>query len=582
MLSAVFHFFFFLIFQLEIYLFSLKQESLWSFLGQFENLLISAVIFILFTQTTRFIRALRPILMGSLYIFLSFDQLYYFAFQQHYLISKIEFSTKDIPFLILSLPHYAWFCLALNLVIFAVAFTFTKKIHLKFPNWIQSKVFLFSLPFILFVLQYLVLPKTSLNQHPVLLQFELLNQPLSTITEQDVLSVAPLTVFSSPRYQPTDLSSVVDLKNKNIVLIVLESVGSSNIIKDGLVMTDVYPYLSSQASQQIIFPNVYGVFPGTTRFHLALHTGGEVPTTSSYLDVSHKKYTEATLVSELKQKGYSTFLVSVQGLSFESLNDFYSQMNFDFFYDPDKNQKKYELTQRKNTWGVDEFDTLPKIEQALEQRKSGHPFYLQINTTSTHYPYAFNKSIQTDNTFTNYKNASSYVDRFIYEVVEKLKNKKIYDDTVIFITGDHGEAFADLHKDNWGHRNYLYEENIKSFLIIMSSQIKKNYVSNVIAGVKDIKPTILSVDKSLLSKDFKSQVQFFYKNTSPEQVGLFDGRYKVIKSIYETKPFEVYDLWTDPTEQHRMNLPDAQYRLYISNLKKWLKEKDESFRSKMK
>lgn len=584
MLAAVFHFCFFVIFQLEIYLFSLKEESLWSFLGQFENLLISALIFILFTQNTRSIRILRSTFIGLLYLFLSFHQLYYFAFQQHYLFSQVEFSFKDIPFLIFSLPHYAWLCLALNILIIILAFSFRAKMkaYLKFPIWVRSQAVLFSLPFVLFALQYLVLPKSSMNQHPILLQLELLSHQFTTVTDQDLSSASPLTFFSSPRIYNPDLSSVVDLKNKNIVLIVLESVGSSNIIKNDLVMTDVYPYLSSQSAQQIVFPHVYGVFPGTTRFHLALHTGGEVPTSSSYLDVAHKKYSDSMLVAELKSKGYSTFLVSSQGLEFESLNNFYSQMNFDFFYDPDQDQKKSELAKRKNTWGVDEFDVLPQIDQALEQRKPGHPFYLQINTTSTHYPYSFNKSIQTESTSTNYKNASSYVDRFIYEVVEKLKAQKIYDDTVLFITGDHGEAFADFHKDNWGHRNYLYEENIKSFLIIMSSQIQKNYVSNVIAGVKDIKPTVLESSQSLLNENFKSQVQFFYKNTSPEHVGLFDGRYKVIKSIFETKPFEVYDLWVDPTEQHPIKLPDAQYRLYISNLKKWLKEKDESFLSKMK
>jgi membrane-anchored protein YejM (alkaline phosphatase superfamily) len=50
-----------------------------------------------------------------------------------------------------------------------------------------------------------------------------------------------------------------------------------------------------------------------------------------------------------------------------------------------------------------------------------------------------------------YKNALFYNDMLVGRVIEQLKKNKLFDNTVVLITGDHGEEFNDLKMNYWGH-----------------------------------------------------------------------------------------------------------------------------------
>lgn len=50
-----------------------------------------------------------------------------------------------------------------------------------------------------------------------------------------------------------------------------------------------------------------------------------------------------------------------------------------------------------------------------------------------------------------YKNAVYYNDILIGQVLEQLKKSRLLDNTVVMITGDHGEEFNDLKLNYWGH-----------------------------------------------------------------------------------------------------------------------------------
>ncbi len=54
-----------------------------------------------------------------------------------------------------------------------------------------------------------------------------------------------------------------------------------------------------------------------------------------------------------------------------------------------------------------------------------------------------------------YKNSVAYSDMLVGRVLEALKSRGLDNDTIVIITGDHGEEFNDLGKDYWGHNgNY--------------------------------------------------------------------------------------------------------------------------------
>lgn len=66
--------------------------------------------------------------------------------------------------------------------------------------------------------------------------------------------------------------------------------------------------------------------------------------------------------------------------------------------------------------------------------------HLTLNNSTDPKPY-FNK----------YKNAVYYNDLLIGKVVEQLKKSRLLENTIVLITGDHGEEFNDLKMNYWGH-----------------------------------------------------------------------------------------------------------------------------------
>ena len=91
-----------------------------------------------------------------------------------------------------------------------------------------------------------------------------------------------------------------------------------------------------------------------------------------------------------------------------------------------------------------------------------------------------------------YDGCINYVDDLLAEFFENLKDRGIYDDTLIVVTSDHGEEFLD--HGGFMHRQQGYEEIIHIPLII-------KFPGNAFAGVRvahlatmtDVMPTVLDV-----------------------------------------------------------------------------------------
>jgi hypothetical protein len=129
------------------------------------------------------------------------------------------------------------------------------------------------------------------------------------------------------------------------------------------------------------------------------------------------------------------------------------------------------------------------------------------------------------------------------------------------VTGDHGEAFADLHVDNWVHRNRLYEENIRNFLFIAAPGLGGGAViSRRIGQHGDAMPTMLSLlgvaslavpGQDLSAPAYGPRITYFHKDSHPAQFGLRDGKWKYIAHLDGRQP-ELYDLSVDSTEQRNV------------------------------
>jgi arylsulfatase A-like enzyme len=171
-----------------------------------------------------------------------------------------------------------------------------------------------------------------------------------------------------------------------------------------------------------------------------------------------------------------------------------------------------------------------------------------------------------------YDGSIAYEDEKLGELISYLKDKGVYANTMIVITGDHGEAFG----EKWimKHDTSIYQNEIHVPLIVKyPGQTKADRV-DALASHVDLMPTILEIVRvqppagiegvSLLhlvedaNRDVVAEFAGNYSTRSNIpccKYALYSGTRKFIYSLHGSP--ELYDLAADPGEDHNLYRPDA-------------------------
>jgi arylsulfatase A-like enzyme len=89
-----------------------------------------------------------------------------------------------------------------------------------------------------------------------------------------------------------------------------------------------------------------------------------------------------------------------------------------------------------------------------------------------------------------YRKQIQYMDRQIGKLIERLKEKGMYEDSLFVIMGDHGEGLGE-YKRHYGHIHYLNKVYSRVPLIVAGGSIEERGVRPRLASNLDIAPTIL-------------------------------------------------------------------------------------------
>ena len=209
---------------------------------------------------------------------------------------------------------------------------------------------------------------------------------------------------------------------------------------------------------------------------------------------------------------------------------------------------------------------------------------------ATHHPYSVPSGYEptfTDNDDTrinNFHSSLHYTDWVFGRLQRRLEALGMLEDTVFVVMGDHGEAFGDFHEKNYLHKNFLYEENVRSFMIYGGIEKKllpedrtgfkgtgskpapvqrAVHTSGRLAEHGDLLPTVLDLlgegitigaespvrGQSLFRRSYTPRSYYFHKIAEPPQYGVRDGRWKYIADRIGPGA-EMFDLQADPHEQH--------------------------------
>jgi len=185
----------------------------------------------------------------------------------------------------------------------------------------------------------------------------------------------------------------------------------------------------------------------------------------------------------------------------------------------------------------------------------------------------------------SYKSEIVFTDFFIGKVIDELKSKNIYDNTLIVFTSDHGEEFVE--KGWLGHSTTVYNEQIKIPLLIKMPETKRSfntpspdqYISNI-----NIAPIVLNVLGIPSPPQFQGEDiflkttdgNFIFSEVTQKEYGDFIDKACVInngwKLIYSfvTKKYEMYNLAEDGKEsKNTIGSNEDIERMLKMKLAKW-------------
>ncbi|KAF8355488.1 sul-3 [Pristionchus pacificus] len=309
----------------------------------------------------------------------------------------------------------------------------------------------------------------------------------------------------------------------------------------------------------------------------------------------------------LRALGYSTYLIGKWHLGYCNKKFLPTERGFDYFYGyygPQTGYFNHSADQMhresgKLVHGLDLFEEKQQGEskpdftkggiystdlfsgkaiETLAQHNKDDPFFMFLSFQSVHPPLQVPKSYESHctafkpNTLRRvYCGMLAAMDVAIARVVKALKQRGLYDNTIIIFSSDNGGG-VDFGASNWplrGEKDTLWEGGTRTNTFFHSPQFIKNFaVRNEMFHVVDYHATLLGIGGMELNAYGDGINQWPYISTGVPKLRRFqfiynidehgsairDGDYKLIfgntdkHSTDFTGKFRLYRITTDPTE----------------------------------
>jgi arylsulfatase A-like enzyme/Tfp pilus assembly protein PilF len=357
----------------------------------------------------------------------------------------------------------------------------------------------------------------------------------------------------------------------NLVVITLDTTRADRIGAYGHPNAGT-PNFDALAQDGVLFDHASTSAPITLPAHASIFTGRFPPQhgvrdNGGYF-LNEKEH---TLAETLKARGYATagfiaayVLDSKWGIDqgFDTFVDDFDLSKFKVFSMGNIQRPGNEVVDRALPW--------------MEERRAS-PFFAWLHLYDAHTPYAPPEPFKSRYAGNPYQGEIAFADAQIGRVVQFLRDRDLYDRTVIVVIGDHGESLNDHGEE--GHGFFVYESVINVPFVVRSpySAMRGRRVGESVRSV-DVMPTVLE----LLGARAPAGAAIDGQSITPLMTGaradmgleayaeavyplhhfgwsdlraLRQGRFKVIAA---PRP-ELYDLQEDPGE--RTNVYDSRKAL---------------------
>jgi arylsulfatase A-like enzyme/Flp pilus assembly protein TadD len=376
---------------------------------------------------------------------------------------------------------------------------------------------------------------------------------LSAFVLFGALSSAVLAQKAAPRPSP----------RPNLLLVTIDTLRPDHLHCYGYDQIQT-PSIDSLASDGIRFEQAYTPVPITLPSHTVMLTG-TYPMMSGMHDFSGNNLSpeQDTLATVLRARGYDTGAVIAAAVLDRR---FGLNHGFDFYYD----HFNFSRLSESNL----DFMERPAnevIDQALKwlAKPRTRPFFLWVHLYDPHHPYHPPSPFRESYKENPYDGEIAFADTQLGRLLGYLKQRGMYDRTLIALSGDHGEGLGEHGEKTHGF--FIYDTTLHVPLIIKpSASIKfSNRVVKKDVSLVDLMPTLLGILSapvpakvqgknlaSMLLRGTEIETSPLYSETYLPRIhfnwselrGFSAGSYHFIDA---PKP-ELFDRSKDPGELHNL------------------------------
>jgi choline-sulfatase len=271
--------------------------------------------------------------------------------------------------------------------------------------------------------------------------------------------------------------------------IILVTMDTTRADRMGFLGSDrgLTPNLDALARESVVFTRAYSQVPLTTPSHAVLLTG-TYPQFNHIEDLGASLSKDLPYLPEILQgRGYHTgafvgsYVLDPAGTApgFDRGFDVYDA----HFHERQPGEDRYHSVERRAA------EVLSHAMIWLSRQPPG-PFFIWIHFYDPHDPYDPPEPFKTRYASQPYDGEISYTDWVIGGLVDVLRKHDLYNNTVIAIAADHGEAFGEHGEQR--HGMFLYDETIHVPLLLKlpDHRFAGKRVEDRVALV-DVAPTLL-------------------------------------------------------------------------------------------
>jgi len=370
-----------------------------------------------------------------------------------------------------------------------------------------------------------------------------------------VVLLSGLTGFFATRLLPRLGNSSRDIRN--VILISIDTCRADHLSCYGF-KSKTTPNIDAVAAEGFLFEAVVSSVPLTLPAHSSMLTGTIPPYHGVHDNFDYLDDTNVTLAEILKEAGFTTGAV-ISAFVLDA--QFGIEQGFDAYHDHFESPlEDNEVEQRQGE------ETTRVALDWLEKNRSDR-FFLFLHYYDPHARYQPPEPFVSQFPSDPYAGEIAYVDDCIGQVIQQLKELKLYDSTLLIITADHGEMLGEHGEPT--HDYFVYQGAIRVPLIFKLPGRDKPARIKPIAALVDIVPTVCSLLKidtpeqvqgvdlspSFQGRDIAEQNRHVFcesltatKYQANSLLAIVSDQYKYIQT---TRP-ELYDLVEDPAESNNL------------------------------